>query len=237
MTQEHTQNRYTLANFIEKTKNKDRGQGLFELESERMLEVNLDGSVWTKMGSMVAYRGQVKFKREGMLSQGMGNLLKKAISGEGVKLAKAEGQGVVYLADEGKKVLIIDLQDEALIVNGNDVLAFEESITNEIKMMKKLTAMMSGGLFNVKLSGSGMVAITSHYEPVTLMVTPDNPVTTDPNATIAWSANLEPSFKTDVSLKTFIGRGNGESVQMEFRGEGFVVVQPYEEVYYQPQAS
>jgi len=202
-----------------------------------MLEVNLNGSVWTKMGSMVAYRGQVKFKREGMLSQGMGNLLKKAISGEGVKLAKAEGQGVVYLADEGKKVLIIDLQDEALIVNGNDVLAFKESITNEIKMMKKLTAMMSGGLFNVKLSGSGMVAITSHYEPVTLMVTPDNPVTTDPNATIAWSANLEPSFKTDVSLKTFIGRGNGESVQMEFRGEGFVVVQPYEEVYYQPQAS
>ena len=50
-------------------------------------------------------------------------------------------------------------------------------------------------------------------------------------ATIAWSGNLTPEFKTDVSLKTFFGRGSGESLQMQFRGNGFVVVQPYEEVY------
>ena len=33
-----------------------------------------------------------------------------------------------------------------------------------------------------------------------------------------------------MSFKTFLGRGSGESIQMEFKGEGFVVVQPYEEV-------
>ncbi len=27
--------------------------------------------------------------------------------------------------------------------------------------------------------------------------------------------------------------GRGESIQMEFRGDGFVVIQPYEEVYFQ----
>lgn len=228
-------NRYTLTDFINKTKNKDNGQGLFELESPRMLEVNLDGSVWTKMGSMVAYNGQVKFTREGILSQGVGNLLKKAISGEGAKLTKAEGKGAVYLADAGKKIYIITLDNESIIINGNDILAFEENISNEIKMMKKMAAMVSGGLFNIKLTGSGMIAITSHYEPVTLLVTPDNPVMTDPNATIAWSSNLEPNLKTDVSLKTFVGRGSGESIQMEFKGEGFVIIQPYEEVYYQGQ--
>ncbi|GIW75417.1 MAG: hypothetical protein KatS3mg104_0480 [Phycisphaerae bacterium] len=56
---------------------------------------------------------------------------------------------------------------------------------------------------------------------------------TDPNATIAWSGNLMPKFRTDVSLKTFLGRGSGESLQMVFNGDGFVVVQPYEEVYLQ----
>ena len=96
-------NDYSITNFIDRTKNKDKGEGLFELETERMLEVNLDGSVWTKMGSMVAYHGQIKFTREGILSQGVGNLLKKAVSGEGAKLTKAEGTGVVYLADAGKR--------------------------------------------------------------------------------------------------------------------------------------
>ncbi len=224
---------YSLTNFIDRTKNQDRGEGLFELETDRMLEINLDGSIWTKMGSMVAYNGNIKFTREGILSQGMGNLLKKAVSGEGSKLTKAEGTGVLYLADEGKKVTVLNLKDESIFVNGNDILAFQEGIKNEIKMMKKAAAMLSGGLFNIRLEGSGLVALTTHYDPITLEVRPGNPITTDPNATVAWSGNLEPAFKKDVSLKTFFGRGSGESIQMEFAGEGFVVIQPYEEVYFQ----
>jgi uncharacterized protein (AIM24 family) len=100
-------------------------------------------------------------------------------------------------------------------------------------MMKKMSSMLAGGLFNIRLEGTGMVAFTTHYDPITLMVTPDSPVTTDPNATVAWSGSLEPQFKTDVSLKTFIGRGSGESVQTHFVGNGFVVIQPYEETYFQ----
>ena len=56
---------------------------------------------------------------------------------------------------------------------------------------------------------------------------------TDPNATVAWSGNLTPEFKTDTSFRTFIGRQSGESFQMKFEGDGFVVIQPYEEVAFQ----
>ena len=135
--------KYSISSFIDRTKNQDRGQGFFELETDRMLEVRLDGSVWTKMGSMVAYVGNIKFTREGILSQGVGNLLKKAVSGEGARLTKAEGNGALFLADTGKKVTILTLDSEAIFVNGNDILAFEEGIKNEIKMMKKITAMIS----------------------------------------------------------------------------------------------
>ena len=228
--------RYSLQEFISESQQRDRGQGLFELESARMLEVNLNGMVWTKMGAMVAYVGNMKFTREGMLEHGIGKFLKKAVTGEGTKLTKVEGQGRLYLADEGKKVQILNLQGETIFVNGNDLLAFEPQIQWDISVMKKVSAMVAGGLFNVKLEGSGMVAITTHYEPLTLMVRPDQPVRTDPNATVAWSGNLTPEFKTDVSLKTFFGRGSGESFQMEFRGEGFVVIQPFEEVPFQVQA-
>ena len=97
--------RYSIAEFVSSTSQKERGEGLFELESERMLEVNLSGLVWTKMGSMVAYKGDIKFTREGVLEHGLGRLLKKSFTGEGVRLTKAEGGGSLYLADKGKKVL------------------------------------------------------------------------------------------------------------------------------------
>ena len=222
--------RYSLDEFIQQSQQQDRGEGLFELESPRFLEVNLDGMVWMKAGAMVAYVGDIKFEREGILEKGFGKFLKKAISGEGARLTKASGRGRLYLADSGKKVQILRLENESLFVNGNDLLALEPTVEWDIKLMKKLTAMVAGGLFNVRLEGTGLVAISTHYEPLSLIVRPDQPVITDPNATIAWSGNLTPEFKTDVSLKTFVGRGSGESIQMLFRGEGFVVVQPFEEV-------
>jgi uncharacterized protein (AIM24 family) len=228
-----SENRYSLEAFVNKTLDRDLQQGLFELESDRMLDINLNGEVWIKMGAMVAYTGQVKFVREGLMDQGLGNLLKKAVSGEGTKLTKAIGNGSVFCADAGKKITIIQLRNEAINVNGNDILAFEMTLKSEIKMMRRVSAMLAGGLFNVRLEGTGLVAITTHYDPLTLPVTPNSPVTTDPNATVMWSGNLQPELKTDIQWKTLLGRGSGESLQMEFRGNGFVVVQPFEEIYLQ----
>lgn len=225
-------NRYSINEFIEKTEQQDKNEGLFELETERMLEINLDGQVWAKMGSMVSYLGAIKFEREKLLEHGLGKLFKKALTGEGTALMKATGNGKLYLADQGKKISILNLRNESIIVNGNNILAFEQSINWDIKLMRKIAGLMSGGLFNVQLDGSGMVAITSHFEPLTLKVTPQTPVFTDPNATVAWSGNLQPEFVTDVSIRTFLGRGSGESIQMKFAGTGFVVVQPFEEVYF-----
>jgi uncharacterized protein (AIM24 family) len=56
------------------------------------------------------------------------------------------------VADQGKKISILNLQDESIFVNGNDLLAFEPSINWDIKLMRKVAGMMAGGLFiNVDL--------------------------------------------------------------------------------------
>ncbi len=227
------QQRYSIDQFVQKTLQQDKGQGVFEMETDRILEVNLQSSIWTKAGSMVSYKGDIKFTREGLLEHGVERLLKNALTGEGMRLSKAEGRGKIYLADMGKKISVLHLNNESIFINGNDVLAFEPQLKWDIKLMRKLTGVLAGGLFNIKFEGSGLVAITSHYDPLTLKVTREQPVFTDPNATIAWSGSLTPEFKTDISLKTFFGRGSGESIQMKFSGDGFVVVQPYEELYLQ----
>ena len=224
----------TVSEFIAAYQERDVSTEAFELESPYLLEIRLNGSVWARAGAMVARTGQVKFTRQGILEQGLGNLLKKAVSGEGMVLMKMEGQGRVYLADTGKKITLLRLDNETIFANGNDVLALETGVSNQITMMKRVAGMMSGGLFNVKLSGSGIVAITSHFDPLILKVSAaTGPIFTDPNATVAWSGNLTPEIATDISFRTLMGRSSGESIQMKFAGEGWVVVQPYEETYMQ----
>jgi uncharacterized protein (AIM24 family) len=149
-------------------------------------------------------------------------------------LMKVEGQGRVYLADKGKKIRLLRLAGETFFANGNDVLAYQDGIQSEITMMRRMAAMMAGGLFNIRLSGHGIVAITSHYEPLTLPVTrKSGAVYTDPNATVAWSGSLSPDIISNVTVGTLLGRGSGEAFRMKFEGEGWVVVQPYEEVVFQ----
>jgi uncharacterized protein (AIM24 family) len=221
---------YSIQDFIAQTAERDQPGDVFELESDKMLEVHVNGRIWSKLGAMVAYKGDLKFKREGMLEGGLGNALKKFVSGEMVPLAKIEGRGLAYLADQGKVIRILRLAaGESINVNGNDLLAFEDTVKYNITMHKRVASMLSGGLFSVRLNGQGLVAIMSHGRPLTLKVSNGEPLFTDPNATIAWSSGLSPELKMDIGLKTLFGRSGGETFQMRFQGEGFVVIQPFEE--------
>lgn len=220
---------HTLNEFLHKSVQKDHGQETFQLENNRMLEIHVDGQMWTKLGSTVAYRGSLKFEREGAFEHGVKKFLKRSLTGEVNTLTKVTGKGILYLADEAKHITLIKLNNQSLHVNGHDLLAFEPTIDWDIKMIKHIGGILASGLFSVKLTGTGTVALTSHGEPLTLVCSATDPVSTDPNATIAWSESLFPEPKVDINLKTLMGRGSGETVQMQFIGEGFVIVQPYEE--------
>ena len=221
---------HSISDFITTHADQDRpGAGPFEVENRATLQVNLQGTVYAKAGAMVAYRGDVKFSRKGTLEDGVGKFLKKAVTGEGMTLMKMEGNGRVYLADRNKRVHVLALEGESLCVNGNDLLALQSTLDWDIVMLRSVAGALAGGLFNVQIAGRGLVAITTHGQPLVLPVTSARPVHTDPQATVAWSGQLTPEIHTDISLGTLVGRGSGEGVQMRFKGDGWVMVQPYEE--------
>ncbi|MGL4669849.1 MAG: AIM24 family protein [Methanobacteriaceae archaeon] len=222
--------KYSLENFVEATIQKEDGSEIFELENDYIVDVHVNGNVKVKLGSMIAYTGDIKFKKESSLSGGLTKFVKKTMTGEKSPMMDCDGFGHLYIADDGKRVKIIELENDTIFVNGSDILAFEESIEWDIVTLSS-SGMMTGGFFSMKLSGTGFIAITSHYTPLTLKVTHDTPVYTDPDATIAWSDGLNISTKSDINVKTLIGKSSGETFQMEFTGEGFVIVQPFEEVY------
>lgn len=217
----------TLNDFVAKHSQRETG-GTWQLESGKMLEIHLNNElVYTKMGSMVSYYGDLRFERAG--AGGAAKFMKKAMTGEGASTTQVTGSGILYCADQGKQISIVYLENQTIYVNGSDLLAYSASLEWDI-VRTKGAGMMAGGLFSLKLSGSGYAAITTHGQPMILGVSPEVPLFTDPNATVAWSEGLQTTFKADMNLKTFVGRSSGETFQMRFDGTGFVVLQPYEEV-------
>ncbi|MDQ2054363.1 MULTISPECIES: AIM24 family protein [unclassified Halobellus] len=199
----------------------------FQLENSYTLDVTVDDDVMAKAGSMVAYTGDLSFTGRASAEGGITGFLKEAASGEGTPVMTVEGDGHVYLADSQKKVQVLELDDDdAITVNGEDVLAFESRVSYEISTIDSLAGSLAGGFTNVFLQGPGYVAITTHGDPIVL----EPPVATDPSATVAWS-KTSPNVQVNRSLSDMVGQESGERYQMNFEGpDGFVVVQPYEEL-------
>ena len=96
----------------------------FALQNSKLLKVSLDQvTIQAKAGSMVAYQGDVTFEHAG--SGGMSRMLKKAMSGEGTTLMKMTGTGEVFLADTAQDIHLLYLENDAITVNGSNLLAFD----------------------------------------------------------------------------------------------------------------
>jgi uncharacterized protein (AIM24 family) len=193
------------------------------LQNPKMLKVSLGEPVLARQGAMVAFQGNIDFDHEG--SGGVGKFLKKAATGEGVPLMRCVGQGEVFLAHEADQVHILHLEGSALSVNGKNILAFEPTLDWDIQRVQG-AGVLTGGLFNTRLSGHGWVAITTKGQPVVLHT--NQPTFGDPDAVVAWSANLTTSLNKTVKAKALIGLGSGEAFQVSFQGQGIVIVQPSE---------
>jgi uncharacterized protein (AIM24 family) len=210
---------------LEQYREVETGQA-FTVQNPRLLKIELsETTVMARNGAMVAYQGDVRFEHKG---GGLGRLLKKAATGESLKLMQAAGSGELFLAHQAMLVHVLHLQNDALTVNGANILAFEAGIDWDITRVKGGTAgMLAGGLFNVGLHGTGFVALLSDGEPLRLDVA-EAPTFADPSAAIAWSGGVTTNLKADMQAKSLIGLGSGESFQLGFSGQGWVLVQPSE---------
>ncbi|MEU0314696.1 AIM24 family protein [Nocardioides sp. NPDC006273] len=193
------------------------------LQNKRLLRVRVGEPFQARQGSMVAYQGNVQFKYQG---GGLGKFLKKAVTGEGLSLMGVEGQGDVFLADAAKEVHILQLNNSGISINGDHVLAFSGGLQWSIERVQG-AGMLTGGLFNTILRGTGWIAVTTDGDPVVLNAA-EAPTFTDTNAVVGWSLGLQTSLQKSFTAGALIGRGSGEAFQVAFHGAGFVIVQPSE---------
>ncbi len=198
----------------------------FTRQNPQLLKVELsETTVMARNGAMVGYQGNVSFEHQG---GGLGRFVKKAATGESLRLMRASGTGELFLANGAMKVHILSLQNEAMTVNGQSILAFQDGIDWDVTRVKGGSAgILAGGLFNIGLSGSGLVALCSDGDPVRLDVG-EAPTFADPQAAIAWSGGVQTQLRTEIQAKSLIGMGSGESFQIGFVGQGWALIQPSE---------
>ncbi|MEV6688394.1 AIM24 family protein [Streptomyces sp. NPDC051130] len=195
------------------------------LQNAKSVKYAVNGEMLARQGSMVAFRGNLQFERKG---QGIGGMLKRAVTGEGLPLMSVRGQGEAWFAHQAANCFIVEFEPgDALTINGRNVLCFDPSLSYEIKMVKG-AGMTGGGLFNSLFTGTGKLAVICDGNPIIIPVTAQAPVYVDTDAVVGWSAALETGLHRSQSVGSMIRGGSGEAVQLKLSGEGFVLVRPSE---------
>ncbi|MEU1078400.1 MULTISPECIES: AIM24 family protein [unclassified Streptomyces] len=195
------------------------------LQNAKSIKYAVNGEMLARQGSMIAYRGNLQFERRG---QGIGGMLKRAVTGEGLPLMAVTGQGEAWFAHEAQNCFVVDIeQGDVLTVNGRNVLCFDASLSYEIKTVKG-SGIAGGGLFNSVFTGWGRLGLVCEGNPLVIPVTAQQPVYVDTDAVVGWTANLNTSLHRSQSIGSMIRGGSGEAVQLMLQGEGYVIVRPSE---------
>ncbi|KOG90767.1 AIM24 family protein [Streptomyces varsoviensis] len=200
-----------------------------ENHGSSMLKVAMRGGqdLFARTGSMVAYEGFVQYEPNPPAVRQMAS---QWLTGEGAPLMVCRGDGLLYLADYGADVICLQLNGDSLSVNGTNLLAFDAHLQWGVQRVKGMAKFAGQGLFNVAVSGTGWVAITSRGTPIVVDCGRGEDETyVDPDALVAWSSGLKMKGKRSFKASSMIGRGSGEAYQLGFSGSGFVVVQPSED--------
>ncbi len=183
--------------------------------------------LFARSGSMIAYEGFIQYEANPPTVR---QLAGGWLTGEGAPLMKCSGDGLLYLADYGADVVVLDLGGESISVNGTNILAFDAHLQWGVERVKGLAKFAGQGMFNVTVGGDGWIALTSRGTPIVVDCgRGDDETYVDPDALVAWSPNLKVKGKRSFKAGAMIGRGSGEAYQMAFSGQGIVVVQPSED--------
>ncbi|AVZ75352.1 hypothetical protein SLUN_27280 [Streptomyces lunaelactis] len=202
---------------------------MFRLQGSKVLAVDMTGdAVKAKNGSMVAYDGQMAFKKMSGGGEGIRGMVTRRLTGEQMVMMEVRGQGTCYFADRASEINLVNLHGDKLYVESSNLLCTDAGLRTGTTFTGLRGGASGNGLFTTTVEGTGQAAIMSDGSAVVLRVTPQYPLSVDPGAYIAHQGNLQQQFQSGVTFRTFMGEGSGEAFQIRFEGDGLVYVQPSE---------
>ena len=196
-----------------------------------LIEINND-EYTVSAGAMQWTLGNVEISSD---VKGVGDFLGKAIKGavtkESTVKPKYRGKGLLMLEPTYRHIFLEDISEwqGGMVLDDGLFLACESSVNQNIVARSNLSSALLGneGLFNLQLSGNGIVALESYVPRDELIeISLENDVLkVDGNFAVAWSGTLD--FTVEKSTKSLIGSGiSGEGLVNVYRGTGKVLLAP-----------
>jgi uncharacterized protein (AIM24 family) len=205
------------------------GDRPFVNQNSKMLKATIGpyGEVLAKQGAMVAYQGQIDFDYE---LQSLGQAQRLILTGERLSLMRCSGQGELFLAEAARDIHVLELEGDGICVDGSNLLAMDSGLHWDVVRVAGAVGVPGAGKAQININGRGPVAILTSGHPLVLRVTPGGYTFCDADAVIAWSTALRVSTQAAVTTSSAMSlrADSGEGWQMQFQGDGWVVVQPAE---------
>lgn len=167
--------------------------------------------------------------------KGVGDFIGKALRGsvtnESAIKPEYTGEGTLVLEPTYKHILLVDLNDwnGSMVIEDGLFLACEHHVKHKVVMRSNLSSAAFGdeGLFNLALTGDGVVALESDVPRAELIEIDlhDDELKVDGNMAIAWSGSL--NFTVERAGKSWMGSAaSGEGLVNVYRGTGRVWMAP-----------
>ncbi len=202
---------------------------------KRQVYISMDGSksITTQTGALQWCAGNIE-ATTGL--KGAGDLVKKmfkgAVTNESAVKPEYRGMGTLVLEPTYKHILLVDVSEwgpRGMSVEDGMFLASESGVEHKVVARSSVSSAVLGkeGLFNLSLSGDGIVALESFVPAEELIeVSLNNDILkVDGSLAVCWSSSLE--FTVERSSKTLIGSAvTGEGFLNVYRGTGKVLLCP-----------
>lgn len=188
--------------------------------------------ITTQAGAMQWMVGEIQ-QTTGI--RGVGDYLRKTVRAgvtkESIVKPEYQGKGFLVLEPTYKHIILVDMDDwnGAMQVEDGMFYACDSRIQQQAVARTSVSSAIAGGegLFNLQLSGRGIVALESWVpkEELVSIELDNDTLKIDGPMAIAWSSSLQ--FTVERSGKTLIGSAmSGEGLVNVYRGTGRVLMAP-----------
>jgi len=161
----------------------------------------------------------------------LGKALKGAVTNESAVKPVYKGTGYLMLEPTYKHIIIEDLSSwpNGIVLEDGMFLGCDGTVAHNIIARSNLSSAVFGkeGLFNLKLSGDGLVVLESPVprEELIEVELSNDQIRIDGSYAIAWSGSLD--FTVEKATKSLIGSAiSGEGLVNVYKGTGKVLMSP-----------
>lgn len=184
-------------------------------------------------GMLQFMKGRIDVQND--MRRAVGGFLSSMVSGEAVFRPTYRGVGEIWLEPSLGYFLLVELADEELIVDRGTFVACETSISVGASVQKNLSSAIFGGegLFQTKLSGSGLAVLSSpvpEHELVKYTLERGEKASVDGNFAVLRSASV--GFSVGKSARSWVGTAtSGDGLLQTFDGPGDLWIAPTVPMY------